>query len=66
MDKPPANQGRQELSYFSSLFRKAERRRVLSDLMMFDDRMLRDIGLTRSDIALMRANRVPSPGRGHE
>ncbi len=54
------------MSYFSSLFRKAERKRVLSDLMMFDDRMLRDIGLTRTDIALMRSNRVPTPGRGHE
>lgn len=54
------------MSYFSSLFRKAERKRVLSDLMMFDDRMLRDIGLTRTDIALMRSKRVPSPGRGHE
>lgn len=54
------------MSYISSLFRKAERKRVLSDLMTFDDRLLRDIGLTRTDIALMRANRVPSPSRGHE
>ncbi len=54
------------MSYISTLFRRAERKRVLSDLMMFDDRLLRDIGLTRTDVALMRANRLPTPGRGHE
>ena len=54
------------MSYITTLFRRAERKRVLTDLMGFDDRLLRDIGLTRSDIALMRDNRQPSPGRGHE
>lgn len=54
------------MGYISNLFRNAERKRVLGDLMMFDDRMLRDIGLTRTDIALMRSKRVPTPGRGHE
>ncbi|MGV3491241.1 MAG: DUF1127 domain-containing protein [Devosia sp.] len=54
------------MTILSTLFRRAERKRVLSDLMTFDDRLLRDIGLTRGDIALMRANRQPTPGRGHE
>jgi uncharacterized protein YjiS (DUF1127 family) len=54
------------MSYISSLFRKAERKRVLTDLLGFDDRLLRDIGLTRTDLALMRTNRMPTPGRGHE
>ncbi len=52
---------------FSALFRRAERKRVLSDLMKYDDHLLRDIGLTRTDLALMRANRHhTSPTRDHE
>jgi uncharacterized protein YjiS (DUF1127 family) len=54
------------MSYISNLFRKAERKRVLTDLMSFDERLLRDIGLTRTDLALMRFDRMPTPGRGHE
>ena len=50
----------------TSFFRRAERKRVLTDLMKFDDHLLRDIGLTRGDLALMRANRRGSPSRGHE
>lgn len=51
---------------FRALFKRAERRRVLTDLMKFDDHLLRDIGLTRGDLAMMRAHRYPSPSRGHE
>ena len=51
---------------FRALFKRAERRRVFTDLMKFDDHLLRDIGLTRGDLAMMRANRHPSPSRGHE
>ncbi|MDC9825970.1 DUF1127 domain-containing protein [Devosia sp. ZB163] len=54
------------MSYLTTLFRRAERKRVLTDLMKFDDHLLRDIGLTRTDLAMMRANRHPSPSRGHE
>ena len=50
----------------TSIFRRAERKRVLTDLMKFDDHLLRDIGLTRGDLALMRANRLATPSRGHE
>jgi len=51
----------------SSLFRRAERKRALSDLLKLDDHLLRDIGLTRADLTQMR-NRPSyrSPGRGHE
>jgi uncharacterized protein YjiS (DUF1127 family) len=54
------------MSYLSSLFRRAERKRVLTDLMKYDDHLLRDIGLTRTDLALMHANRRYAPTRGHE
>jgi uncharacterized protein YjiS (DUF1127 family) len=51
---------------FKALFKRAERKRVFSDLMKFDDHLLRDIGLTRGDLALMRNHRYPSPSRDHE
>lgn len=55
------------MSYFSSLFRRSDRKRALSDLLKLDDHLLRDIGLTRADVAMMRANRNhSSPSRGHE
>jgi uncharacterized protein YjiS (DUF1127 family) len=55
------------MSYFSTLFRRAERAKVLSDLLKLDDHLLRDIGLTRTDISAMRNGRHPrSPSRGHE
>ncbi|WP_082434647.1 DUF1127 domain-containing protein [Devosia sp. A16] len=51
----------------TSMFRRAERKRVLTDLMKFDDHLLRDIGLTRGDLAAMRAGRHhTTPRRGHE
>lgn len=51
----------------TSLFRRSERKRVLADLMKFDDHLLRDIGLTRTDLAEMRSGRHhrKSPS-GHE
>jgi uncharacterized protein YjiS (DUF1127 family) len=49
---------------FSSLFRRSEKRRTYTDLLQLDDRMLRDIGLSRSDIHLMSAGRTtPRKGR---
>lgn len=51
----------------TSMFRRSQRQRVLADLMKFDDHLLRDIGLTRTDLAVMRAGRPhASPSRGHE
>ncbi|MGC4077570.1 MAG: DUF1127 domain-containing protein [Rubrivivax sp.] len=53
--------------FLKSLFRSSERKRILSDLMNYDDRLLRDIGLTRADLANMRASRHhASPSHGHE
>lgn len=55
------------MSYFSNLFRRAERNRALSDLLKLDDHLLRDIGLTRSDVTAMRRGRhTASASRGHE
>jgi uncharacterized protein YjiS (DUF1127 family) len=55
------------MSYLSSMFRRAERNRALSDLLKLDDHLLRDIGLTRTDVTLMRQGRHHvSPSRGHE
>jgi uncharacterized protein YjiS (DUF1127 family) len=51
----------------TSMFRRSQRKRVLTDLMKFDDHLLRDIGLTRTDLAVMRSGRHhTSPSRGHE
>ena len=55
------------MNYFTSLFRRAERRRALGDLLKLDDHLLRDIGLTRSGVAEMRKRRNHgSPSRDHE
>ncbi|MBN9363667.1 MULTISPECIES: DUF1127 domain-containing protein [unclassified Devosia] len=51
----------------TSMFRRSDRKRVLTDLMKFDDHLLRDIGLTRGDLAAMRSSRHrATPSRGHE
>lgn len=55
------------MSYLSALFRRAERNKALSDLLKLDDHLLRDIGLTRTDVTAMRQNRHhASQSRGHE
>lgn len=57
------------MSLLTSLFRRSEKRRTYTNLMALDDRMLRDIGLSRSDLHLMMAgNRTAhsSSRRGHE
>ncbi|MBI4920560.1 MAG: DUF1127 domain-containing protein [Devosia nanyangense] len=40
-------------SLFSSLFRRSEKRRAYTNLLQLDDRLLRDIGLSRSDVHQM-------------
>jgi uncharacterized protein YjiS (DUF1127 family) len=51
----------------TSMFRRHERKRVYTDLLKFDDHLLRDIGLSRGDLAAMRAGRHHStPSRGYE
>jgi uncharacterized protein YjiS (DUF1127 family) len=54
------------MNYFARLLQSAHRRRVLSDLLQYDDRLLRDMGLSRADLNAMRYRRAPSPGRGDE
>ena len=41
------------ISLFSSLFRHSEKRRAYTDMLQMDDRMLRDIGVSRSDLRKM-------------
>ncbi|HVY51893.1 MAG TPA: DUF1127 domain-containing protein [Devosia sp.] len=52
------------MTMFSSLFRRSEKRRTYADLLQLDDHLLRDIGLTRSDIHRMMAGRTALT-RGH-
>ena len=52
------------MNLFSSLFRRSEKRRAYSNLMQLDDHLLRDIGLTRSDIHRMMGSRTAHT-RGH-
>ena len=66
MPGPPKTGTQGEIEMFKSLLKHVERRRALTDLMKLDDHMLRDIGLTRADLVLMRNRRIPSPSRGHE
>ena len=54
------------MNYFARLLQSAQRRRVLSDLLQYDDRLLRDMGPSRADLNVMRYRRAPSPGRGDE
>lgn len=52
---------------FSSLARRAGRRKIYADLLKLDDHLLRDIGLTRSDVHLMMSGRTAAKAyRAHE
>ncbi len=53
------------MSLLTSLFRRSEKRRAYTDLMGLDDRMLRDIGLSRSDLHLMMSGNRTAHTRGH-
>jgi uncharacterized protein YjiS (DUF1127 family) len=55
-----------EMNAFTSLFRKAGRRKVYADLLRLDDHLLRDIGLTRSDVHTMMTGRGQKVTRAHE
>lgn len=41
------------MNMFSSLFRRSEKQRTYTDLLRMDDHLLRDIGLSRTDLHLM-------------
>lgn len=53
------------MKLFTSLFRRAERRRSYTDLLQLDDHLLRDIGVTRSDLHLMMNGARTGHGRGN-
>jgi uncharacterized protein YjiS (DUF1127 family) len=42
---------------FSSLIRHAGRRKIYADLLQLDDYLLKDIGLTRTDVQHMMSGR---------
>ena len=44
------------MNIFTSLFRRSEKKRTYADLLQMDDRLLRDIGLSRSDLHLMMSS----------
>jgi uncharacterized protein YjiS (DUF1127 family) len=51
----------------ASLFRRSRDRRAIGALLNLDDRMLRDIGLTRSDVLSMASRgRARRPDSGNE
>lgn len=55
------------MNLFSSLFRRSEKRRAYSNLMQLDDRMLRDIGLSRSDLhEMMQGSRTAQRRRNRD
>ena len=54
------------MNAFSTLFRKTARRKVYADLLRLDDHLLRDIGLTRSDVHTMMTGRGHKVSRAHE
>jgi uncharacterized protein YjiS (DUF1127 family) len=56
------------MSFFERLFRRSADRRAYHNLMMMDDRMLRDMGISRSEVvSLMHGRKAGGRGvRNHE
>ena len=53
------------MNMFTSLFRRSDKKRTYADLMQMDDRLLRDIGLSRSDLHLMMSGNRTAHTKGH-
>lgn len=51
---------------FSSMIGRAKRRKIYADLLQLDDHLLRDIGLTRSDVHSYMSGRGSKVVRTHE
>jgi uncharacterized protein YjiS (DUF1127 family) len=50
------------MNVFSLLFRRSDKSRTYSDLMQLDEHLLRDIGLTRTDVRqMMHGVRTANP-----
>jgi len=55
------------MNLFSSLFRRSEKRRAYASLVQMDDRLLRDIGLSRSDLhQMMQGTRTAHTRRNRD
>jgi uncharacterized protein YjiS (DUF1127 family) len=44
------------MAFLTTLLRRSEKRRMYADLLQLDDHLLRDIGLTRSDLRARMVN----------
>jgi uncharacterized protein YjiS (DUF1127 family) len=53
------------MNIIASLLRRSKERHVYSNLLELDDRLLRDIGLTRSDLHLMMAGTRTAHTKGN-
>lgn len=53
------------MNLITSLFRRSEKRRAYDHLMNLDDRLLRDIGVNRSDLHLMMDGNRTARTKGH-
>ena len=52
------------MKFLNSFFRRAEQRKAYSDMLQLDDHLLRDIGLSRSDVHQMMAGTRTAHSRG--
>jgi uncharacterized protein YjiS (DUF1127 family) len=53
------------MNIFTSLFRRSAKQRTYADLMQMDERLLRDIGLSRSDLHLMMSGNRTAHTKGY-
>jgi uncharacterized protein YjiS (DUF1127 family) len=53
------------MNILASLFRRAQKRRTYTDLTQLDDRLLRDLGISRSDLHQMSAGSRTAHRKGN-
>ena len=53
------------MNILSSLVRRSERRRAYADMLQLDDHLLRDIGISRSDLHQMMNGTRTAHAKGH-
>jgi uncharacterized protein YjiS (DUF1127 family) len=54
-----------KMNIFTAVFRRSAKQRTYSDLMQMDERLLRDIGLSRSVLHQMMTGNRTAHTRGH-
>ena len=53
------------MSFLSDFFERAAKRRAYSDMLKLDDHLLRDIGVSRSDLHQMMAGSHTAHSKGN-